>query len=404
MTAGRAMAAAAAIGGMTAAGAAAQTAGEPATRAAAIAARQAAKAETLAPEQPSAAETIVTAAQSVFLGQPGGWYPLAGSVRSGGGLALGGGWRSYYRGDTYWDVHGLYSIRGYKLVELETSSAADAAAPGRAVFEARVGWRDVTRLAYYGLGMDTAVEDRTNARLQETWAGGSVSGRPQRWIDLRAEADFEHYALGAGQGAQPSIETADGAATVAGPGADVSFLRVGGAAGFDWRQSPGYTRTGGYYGAGLQAWVDPEETFSFQRLDVDLIQHVPLLRETWVLAFRGSARTILDDGDAVPFYLLPSLGSGRTLRAYSTDRFRDRHSLLLSAEWRWIPNRHFFDMALFFDAGKVTRRRADLDLRDLRTNWGIGARFHGPAATPLRIEVAKGQDGWAYVFTASPPF
>lgn len=412
MTVGRVVAAAAAIGSMTAAagaaaqtpGAAAQTAGEPATRAEAIAARQAAKAETLEPEQPSAAETIVTAAQSIFLEQPGGWYPAAGSVRSGGGLALGGGYRNYFRGNTYWDLHGLYSIRGYKLVELSTSSAADAAAPGSTAFEARVGWRDVTRLAYYGLGMDTAAEDRTNARLQETYAGGSVSGRPQRWIDLRAEADFEHYALGAGQGAQPSIETVHDAATVAGLGEDASFLRVGGAAGFDWRQSPGYTRTGGYYGAGLQAWVDPEGTFSFQRFDVDLIQHVPLLRETWVLAFRGQMQSILDDEDVVPFYLLPAIGSGRTLRAYGTDRFRGRHALLLSAEWRWMPNRHFFDMALFFDAGKVAPRRGDLDLRGLRTNWGVGARFHGPSSTPLRVEVAKGSEGWGYIFSASPAF
>ena len=89
-----------------------QTESEPATRAEIIAERQAAKAAEREPEEPSAAEAVVRKIQTVLLESPGGWYPLAGSVRSGGGLALGGGYRTYYRGNAYLDVHGLYSIRG----------------------------------------------------------------------------------------------------------------------------------------------------------------------------------------------------------------------------------------------------------------------------------------------------
>ena len=55
----------------------------------------------------------------------------------------------------------------------------------------------------------------------------------------------------------------------------------------------------------------------------------------------------------VPYFLLPSLGSGSTLRGYSSWRFRDRHSLLMSGEFRWIPNRLGLDMAMFYDTGKV---------------------------------------------------
>lgn len=384
--------------------AAARTDGEPATRAEVIAEQQAAKAAAAAPEQPSAVEAVVRRAQSVLMDQPGGFYPIVDSVRGGGGFAVGGGYRRYYGGNTWWDARGLYSIRGYKLVELRTASAADTAGPRRLRLSARAGWRDVTRLAYYGLGMDTSADDRTNSRVQETYAGGSIEARPHPWVALHGEADFEHYVLRAGQGAHPSTDAAPAAAGAPGLGRDATFLQVGGTAAFDWRRSPGYTRTGGFYGAKVRAWVDPDDAFSFEQLDVDLIQHAPLLRENWVLAFRGRLQTILDDGDAAPFYLLPSLGSGRTLRAYSTDRFRDRHSLLVSAEWRWIPNRHFVDMSLFFDAGKVTGRRADLHFREMRTNWGFGARFHGPDATMLRMEAAKGREGWNLVFSASPPF
>ena len=50
-------------------------------------------------------------------------------------------------------------------------------------------------------------------------------------------------------------------------------------------------------------------------------------------------------------------------------------------------------MALFVDAGKVEGRRSDLDLSDLKTGYGIGIRFHGPTFTPLRVDLARGDEG-----------
>jgi hypothetical protein len=38
------------------------------------------------------------------------------------------------------------------------------------------------------------------------------------------------------------------------------------------------------------------------------------------------------------------------------------------------------------------------------SNYGIGARFHGPTRTPLRIELAKGNEGVQLVFSASAAF
>ena len=123
------------------------------------------------------------------------------------------------------------------------------------------------------------------------------------------------------------------------------------------------------------------------RLDADVVQHLPIFRDVWVLSFHGRVETTLDDDDVVPYFLMPSLGSGRTLRAYRSWRFRDRHSMLGQAEFRWIPNRLGLDMALFYDAGKVTSRREDLDFEGLKSDWGIGVRFHLPAYTFLRLDV-----------------
>ena len=64
----------------------------------------------------------------------------------------------------------------------------------------------------------------------------------------------------------------------------------------------------------------------------------------------------------------------------------------------------FFETALFYDAGEVTARTGDLDFTGLKDDYGIGIRFHGPLATPLRIDFAKSNEGLHIVFAASAVF
>jgi len=40
----------------------------------------------------------------------------------------------------------------------------------------------------------------------------------------------------------------------------------------------------------------------------------------------------------------------------------------------------------------------------LKTDGGLGFRFHGPLATPLRLDFAKGNEGLTLVFGASAVF
>jgi outer membrane protein assembly factor BamA len=147
------------------------------------------------------------------------------------------------------------------------------------------------------------------------------------------------------------------------------------------------------YSIALNDVRDRDDTFSFRRLDADFRQYIPLLKEQWVLVFRGLAQiTSADNGQVIPYYLLPSLGGAQTLRGYSDFRFQDKHLLLLGAEYRWLPSR-IIDMAIFVDAGKVASERRDLDLDGLKTTYGIGIRFHGPTFTPLRLDIARGDEG-----------
>jgi hypothetical protein len=372
------------------------------TRAAEIAQQQADKAATAAPSEPNRFDRLMTSLERGFASPPGGVFPYFGSVYSGGGFTLGAGYRQFYAREAVWEIKGLYSIKNYKLIEFGTRAPWNY--NGRFMKGIRVGYRDAPQVGFYGIGPDSTADDRANFRLETSYLAGDLAFRPSPWSRLDLEVAYEDVRNEGGSGRAPSIETVYDATTAPGLFEHLTFVRSRGAAAIDWRVSPGYSRTGGFYGATFNDFSDLDKTYSFQRMDGEVIQHVPILRETWVLTFRGRVQSVVDDGDTVPYYLLPSLGSGSTLRGYSTARFRDRHSILTSGEFRWIPNRLALDLALFYDAGKVTARRQDLDFTDLTTNWGIGVRFHGPTATPLRIEIARGGDGWHLVFSGNAAF
>ena len=371
------------------------------TRAEEIAAKQKEKAAQAAPYQPTKFEKIMTRVEENFVSPPSGIYPVLGSVYSGGGFTPGLGYRRFYARRAVWDVVGLYSFKNYKSIQFGTRTPWTGR--GKWMLDARTGWFDAPQVGYYGTGMDQT-QPRANYRLQQGYAALTASLRPSRWTRLQGEVAYEAYDTEEGKGSAPSIETIYTPDTAPGLGASPTFVRTEGMAAIDWRPSPLYARKGGLYAVTLTNFGDIDETFSFQRLDGEVVQHLPILRENWVISLRARVQTVLDSGDTVPYFLLPQLGGGRTLRAYSTGRFRDRHSLLSSAEFRWIPNRLGMDMAVFYDAGKVTNRRADLDFEDMAHNWGIGARFHGPSSTVLRIELARGSDGLKLVFATSAPF
>jgi outer membrane protein assembly factor BamA len=372
-------------------------------RSAVIAAEQAEKAKHLGPGQPTEAERRVSTLRETFLQPRDGLYPYFDSVYGGGGFTLGAGFLRYFGDRSTLDAHGLYSIKNYKLVEVTSTSPGHLS--GRLDLDARVGWRDATRVGYYGLGIDTDQDERANYRFKQSYVGGAATLRPARWAVVAGGLGYEHYDLAPGQGsAHPSIESTYTPVSAPGLGADPSFVHSELSGGLDWRTSPGYSRTGGYYGLALHRFSDPDDTFSFSRLDATVVQHIPVLNESWVLSVRGRVQSTLDDDDVVPYFLMPSLGGGSVLRGYSTGRFRDRHALITSAEWRWFPNRTAFDMAFFFDAGTVASRRADLWSERMQTDWGIGGRFHGPGQTPLRLEIAHGSDGWKLVLSGKPAF
>ena len=371
------------------------------TREAELAAAQAAKAKNITPQQITRGERIALAAKNYFE-EPNGFYPWFGSVYSGGGFTLGAGYRRFVGDQSSMGVRGLYSLKSYKLIEFHTDSKNLAS--GAVDLHFLGGWRDATEVSYYGLGQETPTDAKSNFRMQQAFVGGSLRARGPAATIFDAGVQYEDYRIKNGMGASPSTELIYTSDTAPGLGSNPAFVHTTLGGGFDTRPAEGYARRGGLYAVTYDSFLDTDETFTFDRVQAEAVQHIPILRETWVLSLHGVVKTTLNDDDVVPFYLLPSLGSGSTLRAYPSWRFRDRHSLLVSGEWRWIPSRTFMDMAFFYDAGKVTSRREDLDFSGLSSNFGVGVRFHTPTATPLRIDFAQGDEGFNIVFSGGAAF
>jgi hypothetical protein len=376
---------------------------EPSTREAAIEQAQADKVKTLHPYVPSKAEKLADRIETILANTRPRWHPSFDKAYSGGGLTAGLGYAHHVSPYNMLDVRGSYTIKAYKRVEAEFS--APRLFHRRGELSLLGGWREAPQVGFYGLGMNSSKDDRLNYDFDQPYGAATLTLWPaRRFLMLRGGVELSKWSQRPGQGAFPSVETVYTPATLPGLGARTRYLHTQGTLGLDWRTSPGYSRRGGFYGVTLHDYADNDKEFGYRQVDYEVIQHLPILREAWVISLHGIAKTAIEkDNQQIPFFMLPSVGGGSTLRGFDSWRFRDQNSLAVQAEWRIMVNR-FLDMAFFYDAGKVASRRADLDFDGLKSDYGLGFRFHGPLATPLRIEVARSREGLAFILATTPIF
>ena len=374
------------------------------SRQAAIEQEQASKATNLKPYKPDRAEKLFQRFDTLIEGGTLRWHPFFDSAYSGGGFTLGVGHASYLSAYNYLDVRGSYTITGYKRAEAEF--VAPRMFNRRGHLSVLAGWREATQVGFYGIGQASSKDDRTNYLFQRPYGSALLTVFPtRRALMLRGGVELTQWSQQPGEGTFPSVETKYTPETLPGLGAEVTYLHTQGTLGLDSRTSEGYTRRGAYLGLSLHDYADQDKDFGFQMAEYEGIAHLPILREAWVLSFRARVQSALaKDGQQIPFFMLPALGGGSTLRAFSSFRFRDKSSLLLQGEWRIMVNR-YLDMAFFYDAGKVAGRTKDLDLDGLKDDYGLGFRFHGPFATPLRIDFSHGRESsLSFTFSTSAVF
>lgn len=359
------------------------------SRADEIAREQAEKSKQLRPNTPTGVERTLDWLENYFT-DPNTAYLTFGGVYPSAGFAPGLAVRRAF-GHARLNFGAAFSTRAYKLAHVSLNFPELAGDKIEIETEAR--WTDATQVPFYGVGNDTDKDDRVNYGLRMLEAGADAAFKPVWWYRIGGGVGVHRVEDREGRGSRPSIENFVGPLPAGGIFNETTFTRARVFTAIDWRESEGYSRRGGLYSVALNDYRDGDDRFNFRRVDAEIVQLLPILKEHWVLAFRGLVQTTdADSGQFVPYYLLPTLGGARRHRGYSDFRFQDRHMMLVSGEYRWTPSR-VLDMAIFVDSGKVTSDRSDLDFDGLKTAWGIGLRIHGPTFTPVRIDVASAKEG-----------
>jgi len=332
-------------------------------------------------------------------------HPVVSGVASGGGLGVGVGYDFPSRGRWETTTQAIVTVRRYWSAEVDTAYRGE-----RAQVEGYARMREMPKLGFFGPGIDSAVADRTSFLLRDPVIGALGSVRVAPWMAVGGRVEALWPDVGRGRSTRyPTIEARFGEGEAPGLTEQPRFGRYQGFVEFQAPASIGQAlNQGGRYRLAFGTYTDQQyDRFTFSRVDLEAQHkfalfgpHRRLTLHAWV------ATTDAEPGNEVPFFLQPTLGgSGQldsvgedlmgsdgsrgTLRGFQNFRFRDRNLLLLQVDYRvpvWGP----FDASVFVDAGKVTRRPADLGLSGLKHNYGFSLSVMKGSATVARADIGFG--------------
>jgi len=263
------------------------------------------------------------------------------------------------------------------------------------------------RIDYYGPGPDSDVESRTHFLRETTSIGGEFGVKPLRRMRLGAGAGALLVNTGPGnlQSVRARTEDVFAASQVAGLDRQTNFRTAALFADYDWRDNPLGPRSGGLYRARFTYFDDSDlDLHNFRRLELEAQHYIPLFNKRRIIALRASTTMGLENGaNTIPFYLQPSIGGSDDLRGFRAYRFYDDNAIVMNAEYRW-ESFTGLDMALFFDAGKVTPKRSQINFHDLETAAGFGLRFNVRNSTFMRFDFGFSHEGFRLWFKFANPF
>jgi Omp85 superfamily domain len=364
-------------------------------------------------QQVSAPEPAIKPEETSLFGKVsnifnGPLHPIIKGVVASGGLGVGLSYDFPATGRWETVAQAVVTVRRYWSAELQTAYRGEH---GRVAAYGRL--REMSQLSYFGPGLQSDVRDRTNFLLRDPVIGAVASARIADWMAAGVRVEELWPNVGSGVSAQhPSVE--DRFAEVDAPGLNAQ-PRFGRYQGFVELQAPASVgqnlNQGGRYRIGYALFNDQQfDRFSFTRVDVEARHKFAVFGPHRRLTLHGwLAATEPRSGNSVPFYMQPTLGgtgqlrsvgedligsdgSRGTLRGFDNYRFRDLNLMLLQAEYRvpvWGP----FDASVFVDAGKVAPRRADLNLSDLKHDYGFGISVMRGPNTVARTDFGFGSEG-----------
>lgn len=343
-------------------------------------------------------------------------HPIIGGVATNGGVGLGVGYNSPADRQWYQDGRAMMTVRRFWTLEGEVGRRSMSK---RSQIAAFAGVRDMGRLDYYGIGPDTNLDSRAAFSLRETAIGTRGWFRPLPAIKLGGSISAYMPDVGRSHSSRiRSIDTVFPEGSIPGFLAEPTFGRYRGWVELTHPQpgEPESVETNHYRGAYQLAFesVRDHETgrHNLHRWEAEVQQRVPGVRADQRLTLHGFLASTNRDAD-VPFYLLYTLGgtgglktfrpdmlggdgTRATLRGFKNFRFRDRHLVLMQAEYR-IPVHKHVHTSVFVDTGQVAPRPSEL-FSDLRANTGFSISAVRKGKTLGRMDVGFGGGEGVYFY------
>lgn len=351
-----------------------------------------AKAETAETEKISLFDRLKEPDQAGGLHLTEHWGVAFGGIKQGSGIGVGPAWSTKFSNGGFMQAKAVISTRNFRLLQVryDTPSFWD----GRAIVISRVRWHHAPNVRLYALGPDSSSR-RIHYEERRSEVSSQLEFKPRPAVTVAGGFGVERFRTRA-DSLQELADPHSLALTAPMPGLSTHpmFAHLFGSLGHDTRLSPDYTRRGSFFEAALHGYHDVQGAEpSFGRFEGTAEQHVPTHGEKGVISVWARTWLSLADGSrSVPFYLTPTLGGGNLLRAYPTYRFRDRHAMLLAAQYRWAVHK-FVDIAGTYEAGKVSPDLSGLNFRNVAQSIAIGLRAHTKKSGLLRMDVAYGREG-----------
>jgi hypothetical protein len=340
-------------------------------------------------------------------GDVDGWYPRLGGMTTGSGFAFGPGFRTHVTDRRILvDVSAAMSYKMYKAFDAKVEWL-QSRVPNAELWT-NFRYQDFPQEDFFGFGNATRLDARTNYALKSTDVTALGIYHLRRWLRVGTELGYFQPEIGRGTDKDyPSTALRFTEADAPGLTAQPDFLHTTFFTEVDYRDARDNAKSGGFYKLQYGVWDDRGlEQFDFRRLDAEAAQFVPLVAsKTHVIASRVAVSYVNNaSGEHVPFFFVPYVGGGRTVRSYEEFRFQDENAFWWNTEYRWLPHKRI-QIAPFFDLGNVHRDWASLFDGDMKTGYGIGFRVVSSKRVFARFDIGLGgNEGRQYLFKLSESF
>jgi outer membrane protein assembly factor BamA len=332
--------------------------------------------------------------------QGDGFYPRIGGLSPGSGFAGGVGYRRHLDW-AYVDVSGALSTKAYRGVDA-TLGWIDRT---HADVSTKLTFRNNTQDDFYGLGMDSTDATRVDYGIRSIDVSTRAAIKVTPWLRVGGDVGYDVPSVRPGRDDNlRSVESIFTDATAPALVEQPRFLHDGVFAEVDTRDAHGFPRHGGFYHAAYSLWNDRTlEQYNFRRVDVVGSHFVSVARNDVVAVRLALSYANNAPGDRIPFFMLPYVGGGDTIRSFREFRFRDENAGVANVEFRHKVH-SMVHLAGFVDVGKVAHDWQDINPHDVKRAYGFGVRGGTDEKTYFRMDVAYGDDGTRVFLKFTPSF